>query len=402
MSGWEAWLPTVTGTANVERATQWVNLFRYHRQTLIVSNASAALQVQSAAATVTTDAPQALIVSGGCKPYTSKAVCYADHNTCNNKMVQNCSILPHTAWTSQHGMTQETCAEACARANFTSAGVEYKVACFCGDVVDGKKGIGGGKLPITICGGPAGLGDGDMMLVFPFTCTFPLPPTPPPPDPPKGKCPAGTTPKPQPCPTSPRHKFCPWDPTKSQCQQFPKPNCPPCPKPAPPPPLPPPVTPSMAQAVLSEYEEMIKLLLEFTTTPGSLGVLAAHEGDNSFQFNRHGIAMGILPNKTFGGTPRVYRPAVRTVVSKLEKTFEFQAAVLSATRPTSVTLVLNGAAHAMAVVSDARTGEAHSQLYGVLVPIPQDDFSYAITAEFGGGAKSLSSPSTGKQSVVVL
>ena len=58
----------------------------------------------------------------------------------------------------------------------------------------------------------------------------------------------------------------------------------------------------MAQAVLSEYEEMIKLLLDFTTTPGTLGVLAAHEGDNYYQFNRHGIAMGILPNKTFSGT----------------------------------------------------------------------------------------------------
>jgi hypothetical protein len=76
------------------------------------------------------------------------------------------------------------------------------------------------------------------------------------------------------------------------------------------------------------YEEMIRLLLEFTTTPGTLGVLAAHEGDNYFGFNRHGIALGIVPNKTFAGTPRMYASAVRTVVSKVETDFTVEVRLL--------------------------------------------------------------------------
>jgi hypothetical protein len=255
-------------------------------------------------------------------------------------------------------MTQVSCAEMCARANYTTAGVEYRVACFCGDVADGKKGIGGNKLPIADCGGPTGLGAGDMMLVYPFACTLPLPPGPPPPPPP-----------------------------------------------------PPPISPTMARTVVSAYEEMIKLLLDFTTTPGTLGMLAAHEGDNYFSFNRHGIPLGVVPNNTFNGTPRVYRPAVRTVVSKDEKMFELQAAVLSAAPPTTVKLTIQGMSgkpsdvRVMALVRDARTGEAHSQLYGASLPMPQEEFSYVVTAEFGApGAptKTLSSPSTGTQSVVVV
>lgn len=107
------------------------------------------------------------------------------------------------------------------------------------------------------------------------------------------------------------------------------------------------------------------------------------------------------------GTPRVYRPAVRTVVSEAEKAFELQATVLSATPPTSVTLTIQGVSGkkagrwAMTVVNDARTGAAHSQVYSVSAPMPKDDFSYVITADFAGG-KSLSSPSTGRQSVVVV
>jgi hypothetical protein len=142
-----------------------------------------------------------------------------DNNTCGNRLVQNCSILPHTAYvTAKAGeaRTQVSCAEACARANYSTAGVEYGVACFCGDIADGRKGIGGEKLPLGQCGGASGMGGADIMLVYPFTCTFPLPPGPPPPDPTHGKCPPGTTPKPQPCPTEKGHTFCPSDPSKFQ------------------------------------------------------------------------------------------------------------------------------------------------------------------------------------------
>ena len=43
ISGFEAWLPRVTGGAYAERAQQWVNMFRYHRQTQLVANSSNAL-----------------------------------------------------------------------------------------------------------------------------------------------------------------------------------------------------------------------------------------------------------------------------------------------------------------------------------------------------------------------
>ena len=92
-----------------------------------------------------------------------------DNNTCGNHPVQNCSILPHTAYvTAKAGeaRTQVSCAEACARANYSTAGVEYGVACFCGDIADGRKGIGGEKLPLGQCGGASGMGGADIMLVY--------------------------------------------------------------------------------------------------------------------------------------------------------------------------------------------------------------------------------------------
>lgn len=230
VSSWEKWLADVSGTENLERATQWVNLFRYHRQTQIVSNASAALNEE--VDNVDSARPHPVLgnqsvkvgeaTTGGCKPDSAKAVCLTDKNTCGNHVVQNCSILPHTAYVTAAGggpRTQEACAEACARANYSTAGVEYKVACFCGQLADGKKGIGGEELPLSACGGASGMGGADIMLVYPFNCTFPLPPAPPAPDP-HQSCPPGTTPKPQPCPNEKGHTFCPSDPTKFQVSPF--------------------------------------------------------------------------------------------------------------------------------------------------------------------------------------
>ena len=74
---------------------------------------------------------------------------------------------------------------------------------------------------------------GDVMLVYPFFCTDPLPP---------------------PGPTPPR--------------------------PPPPPPPPGPAQKHGARLLTEAYAKMITLLLEFTTTPGELGMLAAHEGAN--------------------------------------------------------------------------------------------------------------------------
>jgi hypothetical protein len=198
------------------------------------------------------------------------------------------------------------------------------------------------------------------------------------------------------------------------------------------------------------YEEMIRLLLEFTTTPGTLGVLAAHEGDNYFGFNRHGIALGIVPNKTFAGTPRMYASAVRTVVSKVETDFTVevrlllsftsvgrrnalcklvflssssqmlilirfgslatmpQVVVLSAKQPSKVTLTLNGGTvHTMTAVADQKTDVVHSQVYSAKLPMPQADFMWRATASFASsvdskGAGDLHYPTVGDQSVVVV
>lgn len=57
---------------------------------------------------------------------------------------------------------------------------------------------------------------------------------------------------------------------------------------------------------------------------GTLGVIAAHEGDNYYSFNKHGIELGVVANKTYAGTPRVYAPAIRTVISRHEKRFTLQ------------------------------------------------------------------------------
>ena len=90
VSGWEEWLPTVTGTENVERATQWVNLFRYHRQTQIVSNASASLNEAVESADSAGAQNSILLVeeasTGGCRPDSAKAVCLTDKNVCGNKI----------------------------------------------------------------------------------------------------------------------------------------------------------------------------------------------------------------------------------------------------------------------------------------------------------------------------
>lgn len=165
---------------------------------------------------------------------------------------------------------------------------------------------------------------------------------------------------------------------------------------------------------------------------GTLGVIAAHEGDNFFSFNKHGIELGIMANKTYAGTPRVYAPALRTVIARHEKRFTLQvrsgsyamgqihaalfsnsvlyglvgviqAAVLSAEPPTAVRLTLTGAReYSMTAVPDQKTGVTHSQIYSVSVPTPQADFAWKVTAEFGEGKKELKMPAVGNQTVVVV
>ena len=179
------------------------------------------------------------------------------------------------------------------------------------------------------------------------------------------------------------------------------------PPPAPTPPVPtPPPSPAtrlaIAKQLVAVYHRMITTLLEITTTPGELGMLGAHEGANwPSAFGVEATRLGIMPNRSYVGTPRIFRPAVRTVVSKSEPSFTIEAAVLSPSPPSTVTLTLTTTAsnrdspetamvttdsHPMAPVADQRTGKVHSQLYSVTVPTPQADFDYVISAAFDGAA----------------
>lgn len=132
-------------------------------------------------------------------------------------------------------------------------------------------------------------------------------------------------------------------------------------------------------------------------------------------------------DKTYAGTPRVYRPAVRTVLSRAEETFYIEAAVLSATPPTSVKITITvgsagggrnaGSAidqvvreeHQLSPVQDPRTKAFHSQVYSVQIPLPATDFEYTITAtlsstdgDAGAELSELSTPTTGTQTVVIV
>lgn len=167
-----------------------------------------------------------------------------------------------------------------------------------------------------------------------------------------------------------------------------------------------------AQEMKLQFETMMAELLAFTNTPGELGMLAAHSGANwpslfgQFvnKFTAPPLSMNesdIVPRREFQGTPRIYRPAIRTVVSGREQYFRIQAAILSAKAPAQVRMVLGNESHAMVAVPDERTGKAHSQVYAVEILTPQQDFAYAVVASFADGTR-LTSPASGDQSVVVV
>ena len=160
-----------------------------------------------------------------------------------------------------------------------------------------------------------------------------------------------------------------------------------------------------AAALKDAYEEMMTLLLSFTTTPGELGMIAAHEGANwpsvfggkhAAAFRAAGTNMSmVLPRARYMGEARMFLPAVRTVISKAERSFALDATVLSSEVPSAVivtvcvlspvppygSLVCNGTSvseHTM-----ARLG--NSQVYSLQrSPPPQDDFSYFVSAAVGG------------------
>ena len=60
LADFEAWLKTVSGAANIERATRWLNVLRYTQQTVVVTNASFYL-AQQVAGPLSKSSAQALL-----------------------------------------------------------------------------------------------------------------------------------------------------------------------------------------------------------------------------------------------------------------------------------------------------------------------------------------------------
>lgn len=166
----------------------------------------------------------------------------------------------------------------------------------------------------------------------------------------------------------------------------------------------------MAEAVRDAYTEMMTLLLQFTTTPGELGMLAAHGGANwpskfgavvnaLSAYLDNATMQSLQPPMTYAGPPRVFRNAVRTVLSaSLDLEFKLAATVLAAAPPKAVTLVIeSGASYPM--TPQGSTKEA--QVYGVSIPTPADDFSYHVEVTLAD-ASALRDPPDAAQSVVVV
>ena len=138
---------------------------------------------------------------------------------------------------------------------------------------------------------------------------------------------------------------------------------------------------------------------------GTLDAMLAYKLDCTMI---EGVAPDVLasltPNKTYIGVPCIFRPAVRTVVSKLESTFLLQGNVLVPLPPSSVMLHVHdgtsGSSHAMSAVVDAIAKKVHSQLCEASVSVPQEDFEYFVEAALSGG--NLRAPTVGNQTVVVV
>lgn len=224
-TGFENWLPTVTGAANIERATRWVNVFLYHNSMAWVSTAAQNLAAAAAlvhdeatvrqygfpALTALSDAytdmmtlllsfasspgelgmlvahegmnwPAYLLAAAGpilsytqhCAAYDDPtAHCYPDWNV--NR------TLPYTVSISDPSNSRERCAAECKTAGYAWAGVEFGVACFCGNDLPADvqplplsacANMSCAAAPGEACGGP------DILSVYPSDChaTSGLPP----------------------------------------------------------------------------------------------------------------------------------------------------------------------------------------------------------------------------------
>eukprot|EP00931_Biecheleriopsis_adriatica_P092982 TRINITY_DN66730_c0_g1_i1.p1 TRINITY_DN66730_c0_g1~~TRINITY_DN66730_c0_g1_i1.p1 ORF type:complete len:878 (-),score=119.34 TRINITY_DN66730_c0_g1_i1:50-2683(-) len=168
----------------------------------------------------------------------------------------------------------------------------------------------------------------------------------------------------------------------------------------------------IAQYLRDAYTKMITLLLEMASSPGTLGMLAAHEGANwpsklgtlvtpLSKFLAPEVMATLMPPHAYVGAPRLYRSAVRTVISRAERVFQMEVVVLSAVPPLEVTLQVGSARHAMQVKPDERSGKSHSQVYVTQIEVPDDDFEYFVSAKLPSGDV-LRTPVDRNETVVVM
>lgn len=223
-SPFEAWAATVVGPANRERAGRWVSQLQYHAAMASVCIAGQALE--AAAARVVDEAsarefgfPALAALSWAwtgmmtslleftttpgelgmlaahegmnwvssffaaaapilpfllaCVP-AEEARCFADNYTTAGR------TLPYTVTLNNAHNSREWCARECATAGYALAGVEFGVACFCGNTTPTS-----GELPVSACaampcaGAPSErCGDADVVSVYSSSCP-PLPGVPP-------------------------------------------------------------------------------------------------------------------------------------------------------------------------------------------------------------------------------
>jgi hypothetical protein len=110
-----------------------------------------------------------------CAPVNSAdSFCFFDNYTVTGR------VLPYTVAISEAANSREWCARECLTAGYKLAGVEYGVACFCGNALPPN-----GSLPNAACaampcaGAPSeGCGDADIISVYPSSCA-PAPGVPP-------------------------------------------------------------------------------------------------------------------------------------------------------------------------------------------------------------------------------
>ena len=370
---WQQWLPTIRGAENIARATRWVKLFEYHRQTQIVANltfwattmgtenhatnaerfalgstlvAAYELMLENLLDCTTSSGTFGLIAvhenrnwattfsaaiatlagptfSGSCVVTQTPFKCFQDENG---------NALEHWAWRSSPNNTLENCAWVChhTNASWTVGGAEYGGGCACGS-----------RMP---------------------------------------------------------------DPAKNAPLPSPPTNC-----------------AMRCTNASSEYCGGMLEMLVFTYDASSCAAYPG-VGCGANCLTPAQIAT-LAPSTEFRGATRMFPAAVRTVISAEEATVEITVTVLApGAASTAVTLYINDAvviyrdddasrratapkAYAMHRATDAATGavQAASRVYTVRVPTPVDDFSWHVEAVGGGSSGVIARwPLASEQSVVVV